>query len=76
MTRLANEHALHTIAFPSLGTGAYGYPVDEAAPIAFKAVREHFAGTTSLQRVTFVLFSEGDLAAYRHAAARTSEQQR
>ncbi len=67
---LARQRSLRSIAFPSLGTGAYGYPVAEAAPIAVATVREHLSGKTSLERVTFVLFSEQDLAAYRAAAGR------
>jgi O-acetyl-ADP-ribose deacetylase (regulator of RNase III) len=65
--QLAEQHALRWIAFPSLGTGAYGYPIEEAAPIALGAVRAHLAGATRLRRVTFVLFSERDLAVYRFA---------
>ena len=60
----ARERNLAWIAFPSLGTGAYGYPVAEAAPVAIAAVRAHLAGPTSLERVTFVLFSDADLAHY------------
>lgn len=53
-----------TLSFPSLGTGAYGYPIREAAPIAVGAVVEHLRGRSGLERVTFVLFSDADLAAY------------
>lgn len=64
---LAREHALRTIAFPSLGTGAYGYPVEEAAPIALGAVREHARAGRQFERIVFALFSEADLAVYRSA---------
>jgi O-acetyl-ADP-ribose deacetylase (regulator of RNase III) len=66
---LARQRNLESIAFPSLGTGAYRYPVAEAASIALDAVAQHLAGRTSLRQVTFVLFSDEDLAAYRNAAA-------
>ncbi len=69
---LAREQNLRWIAFPSLGTGAYGYPVGEAAAVAIAAVRAHLAAPTSVERVTFVLFSDPDLEAYRAAAARGS----
>jgi len=63
---------LASIAFPSLGTGAYGYPVADAAALALDAVAEHLAGPTSVRRVMFVLFSDEDLATYRQAAAAMS----
>jgi O-acetyl-ADP-ribose deacetylase (regulator of RNase III) len=69
---LARQRGLASIAFPSLGTGAYGYPVAAAAPIALEAVAEHLSGTTSLRRVLFVLFSDEDLATYQSAAATLS----
>jgi O-acetyl-ADP-ribose deacetylase (regulator of RNase III) len=57
---------LRSVAFPSISTGAYGYPIAEAAPIALRTVRlfgrEH-PGTLDLIR--FVLFSAPDLAVYR-----------
>lgn len=67
--RLATEYELKTIAFPSLGTGAYGYPVHEAALIALATVRAHFEKGTTLERVTFVLFSQADHDAYSAALA-------
>jgi len=66
---LARQRGLGSIAFPSLGTGAYRYPVEEAAPIALHAVAEHLRGKTSLREVIFVLFSDADLTAYEAAAA-------
>jgi O-acetyl-ADP-ribose deacetylase (regulator of RNase III) len=63
----ARELGLRTIAFPSLGTGAYGYPVWEAAPIALGAILEHLGGETTLELVRFALFSDADLAAYAAA---------
>lgn len=54
---LAAEKGLESIAFPSIGTGAYRYPLAEAAAVALAAVIEHLSGETSLGRVSFVLFS-------------------
>jgi O-acetyl-ADP-ribose deacetylase (regulator of RNase III) len=71
--RLAAEHGCASVAFPSLGTGAYAYPIAEAAPIALAAVRDHLAAPTSVREVVFVLFSETDLAAYRAANARWTD---
>ncbi len=61
--RLAKEHALASLAFPSISTGAYRYPVDQAAPIAIGTVLDH---DTPLD-VRFVLFDQGTHAAYQRA---------
>ncbi|MGA8857987.1 MAG: O-acetyl-ADP-ribose deacetylase, partial [Candidatus Bathyarchaeia archaeon] len=39
--KLADENGVKTIAFPSIGTGAYGFPIERAAPIALRVVREN-----------------------------------
>jgi O-acetyl-ADP-ribose deacetylase (regulator of RNase III) len=55
---LAEQYHVQSIAFPSLSTGAYLYPLHPAASIALKTVIEHVQQkSSSLQRVTFVLFS-------------------
>jgi O-acetyl-ADP-ribose deacetylase (regulator of RNase III) len=65
---LCREHQIDSIAFPSISTGVYGYPVEQAAPVALGAVREHLE-TTPLPRVCrFVLFDRETLEAYRSAA--------
>jgi O-acetyl-ADP-ribose deacetylase (regulator of RNase III) len=61
---LADGHDLKSIAFPSISTGAYGFPIEEAAPIAIKTVLKHLAGTTGLKEVQFVLFSQPDYDLY------------
>lgn len=67
---LAVAHALRSVAFPSISTGAYGYPLAEAAPVALGTaatfLQEHPSG---LGLVRFVLFSAGDLDAYATALA-------
>ncbi|MEK6606445.1 MAG: O-acetyl-ADP-ribose deacetylase, partial [Myxococcota bacterium] len=67
--RLADAHGLRTIAFPSISTGAYRYPVDQAARVALTAVRDHLRGETGVTLVRFVLFGQSALAAYESAAA-------
>lgn len=61
---LAREQGLTSIAFPSISTGVYGFPIEEAAPIAIKTVLRHLDGPTSIEEVQFVLFSQGDLDLY------------
>jgi O-acetyl-ADP-ribose deacetylase (regulator of RNase III) len=61
---LANAEGLRSIAFPSISTGVYGYPIERAAPLAVATVREHAGGQTSIQDVMFCCFSDSDLAVY------------
>ncbi len=69
--RLAALHGLRTIAFPSISTGVYGYPVEEAAPVALEAVATFLAHESPApERVRFVLFDKGTFEAYRAALAR------
>ncbi len=57
-----------SIAFPSISTGAYGYPLDLAAPIALGEVTRWLAAGRDPLDITFVLFGAGTLAAFRAAA--------
>jgi O-acetyl-ADP-ribose deacetylase (regulator of RNase III) len=66
--RLADEYALKSLAFPAISTGAYGYPVSEAAPIAISAVAEALASAGHVSTVRFVLFDIATLKAYTRAA--------
>lgn len=68
--RLADALKLSSIAFPSISTGAFGYPVHQAAEIAVKAVAETLPRTQHVREARFVLFDEGTFRAY-HAAAVT-----
>jgi O-acetyl-ADP-ribose deacetylase (regulator of RNase III) len=62
--RVADELRAGTVAFPAISTGVYGYPVDEAAPVAIEAVK---AADTAVQEVRFVLFGRDAHAAFEHA---------
>jgi len=55
---LAEQHQVKSIAFPSLSTGIYGYPLELAAPIALRTIIEHIKKPTNLQEVIMVLFGE------------------
>lgn len=64
---LALEHELRSVAFPSIATGAFGYPIGEAASVALQTAREVLLEERGLERVLFVLFVERDLEVYRKA---------
>lgn len=64
---LALKNGLKSIAFPSISTGAYGYPVNEAARVALGTVMDFIRKNKGLDLVRFVLFSQKDLEAYSGA---------
>ncbi len=57
---LAVQHALTSLAFPAISTGVYGYPREEAAPVASQAIADFLEHDSSLQSVQLVFFSEPD----------------
>jgi O-acetyl-ADP-ribose deacetylase len=66
---LAARHRLRSIAFPAISTGAFGYPIDEAAPVAWRAIREALRNAEGIALVRCVLFRPPDLEAYARALA-------
>lgn len=66
--RLAHEHGLRTLAFPSISTGAYRYPIEAAAPVAIAAVLDALT-PHPLAEVRFVLHSARDYEIYRRLLA-------
>lgn len=66
--RLADDHALASLAFPAISTGAYGYPVAEAAPIAISATIEALASAKHVTLCKFVLFDISTVRAFQRAA--------
>jgi O-acetyl-ADP-ribose deacetylase (regulator of RNase III) len=66
--RLADEHALQSLSFPAISTGAFGYPVAEAALVAISSTVEALATAHHVSKVRFVLFDVGTLRAYSRAA--------
>lgn len=75
--RLVHQRALEaavargcrSIAFPAISTGAYRFPVIEAARIALTAAAEHLSRSQSLEVIRFVLFTHNDLAVFQTALA-------
>jgi O-acetyl-ADP-ribose deacetylase len=62
--QVADELGASSVAFPAISTGVYGYPLDEAAPVALGAVRE---ADTRVQEIRFVLFDRAALEAFERA---------
>jgi O-acetyl-ADP-ribose deacetylase (regulator of RNase III) len=65
--QLASQHQIKTIAFPAISTGIYGYPLDQAAPIALRTVKEYLAQHPEIELVRFVLWDAAALAAHERA---------
>ena len=70
---VAGEHRLASLAFPSISTGAYGYPLAEAAAVALHAVAGTLPRSPTIALVRFVLFSPTDLATYERALTALAE---
>ena len=59
--RLAEQNNLTSVAFPAISTGAFGYPVEDAARVALKTIIDDTPNLSSVKLIRFVLFGEGDL---------------
>jgi O-acetyl-ADP-ribose deacetylase (regulator of RNase III) len=69
--KIAEDNKLDSVSFPSISTGAYGYPADDAAEVALKAVVSFLKSRAShLKEVVFVLYSRSALESYERALRR------
>lgn len=66
--RVADEHGAESVAFPAISTGAYGYPVHEAAPIALSSAIEALSQSKHVKTCRFVLFDLGTVRQFERAA--------
>ncbi len=64
---VASQNKLKSVAFPSISTGAYGYPLEEAAPIALKTAMDYLKAHPDIELVRFVLFGREAYQAYEKA---------
>jgi len=71
---LAEERELRSVAFPALSTGAFGYPLDEAAGVAVETVLDEVPRLSSVRHVRFVLYDRRALDEHREALARRVER--
>ena len=62
--KLAAENNVHSLAFPAISCGVYGYPIEEACKIAVDTTCSFLKNNPSIEKVTFMLFSAGDLKVY------------
>jgi O-acetyl-ADP-ribose deacetylase (regulator of RNase III) len=65
--KLAEENGIKTIAFPSISTGAYGFPIERAARIGVKTVWDNLEKMKGVEKVIFVCFSQADYEVYKKA---------
>ncbi len=63
---LAVKNNIRTIAFPSISTGVYGFPIERASKIAVNTVKDFLKSDDFLKEVTFVCFSNSDYAVYKN----------
>ena len=63
--KLAVENQVQTIAFPSISTGVYGYPIMQASQIAVREVRNFLVNNPLIKQVSFVCFTSDDLYVYQ-----------
>lgn len=65
---LARDNGIKTVAFPSISTGAYRYPIEEASTVALKEVRDFIEDDDSIDKVIFVCFGKSDYDTYLETA--------
>lgn len=68
--KIAASAELKTIAFPSISTGIFGYPIGQACAVAFDSVLAAITDYASIERITFCTFSETDFSIYQNEFAR------
>ena len=59
--KFAEEYKIDSIAFPAISTGAFGYPIEEAAEVAFRTIIEIIPKLRHIKGIRFVLYSDNDL---------------
>jgi O-acetyl-ADP-ribose deacetylase len=72
--KVAAEHNLKSVAFPSISTGAYSYPLGPAAGIALREVKAFLSKPSTVKEVVIVLYGEANYRAYAEAAGEVLEE--
>ena len=65
--KVASERGVRTVAFPSISTGVYGYPVDKASRVAVRTIKGYLEKEPNIQKVVIVCFTDDDEAEYKQA---------
>ena len=73
---LAEGHGIASVAFPAISTGAFGYPIEEAAEVALRTIMEMIPKLNHIKRIRFVLYNDGDLKVYEKALSHILGEQR
>ena len=71
---LAEENGLKSIAFPSISTGAYNFPIEKASRVAVDAVRAFLRETSGVERIVFVCYSRDDFEVYLNQLGAVSQE--
>lgn len=72
--RLAENNNIESIAFPAISTGVFGYPVEEAASVAFNTILKMASGLKKVKKIVFVLHSIQDLQVHEKALEREFQE--
>lgn len=72
--KLAEQHKIDSIAFPAISAGTFGYPVADAAEVAFKAIKEMLPKLRHVKKIRFVLHSDRDLDIHEKTLSRILTQ--
>lgn len=67
---LAEKHNIDAIAFPAISTGVFGYPIESAAEVAFRTIKEQLPSLRTVKRIRCVLFADKDLEIHEKALDR------
>jgi O-acetyl-ADP-ribose deacetylase len=73
---IAEDRGLASVAFPAISTGAFGYPLEDAARVAIRTVLEAMPGLDSVRLMRFVLYDEGALRVHERVLAELTEEGR
>lgn len=69
--RLAEENKIESVAFPSISTGAFGYPIEEATEVAFRTIKEIITGLKEVRLIRFVLHGVDALTVHENYLEKT-----
>ena len=72
--KLASENRIKTIAFPAISTGAFAYPLNDAAEVSLQTIKEMAAELKNINTIRFVLYSKKDFNIYQKAAEKILKQ--